>query len=256
MLYKDFSSLWFQFHNRSSTAQRGFALSVLCANPYIVGDNNRASIRAETISIQRDLVLQGGLFEELTLTNYNTQLVEFELSLSFEADFADLFEILGKVRQQTGTKLRPVRLLEKTSEPIPVFNDGLINGEGEELTLAYQGVDQLLMESRIHFYQRRPDQVKGYTAIWQVTLQPDATQTLGYRLQPFLDNHLAFLVSIPATLHQAVAKETMEKQQWRDGVTCIRTDNQAFNQIIERAEQDTYREHVIRWRMKNNPVVD
>ncbi|MBT9316611.1 amylo-alpha-1,6-glucosidase [Leptothoe spongobia] len=224
----------------SSTAQRGFALSVLCANPYIVGDDNRASLQAETIGIQRDLVLQGGLFEELTLTNYNTQPVEFELSLSFEADFADLFEIRGKVRQQTGTKLRPVRLAEETSKPVPVFNDGFINGEGEELTLAYQGVDQLLMESRIHFYQRQPDQVKGYTAIWQVKLQPHATQTLGYRLQPFLDNHPASLVSIPATLHQAVAAETMEEQQWRDGVTCIRTDNQAFNQIIERAEQDTY----------------
>jgi glycogen debranching enzyme len=63
---------------------------------------------------------------------------------------------------------------------------------------------------------------------------------LGYRLQPFLDNHPASLVSIPATLHHAVAAETMEERQWRDGVTCIRTDNQAFNQIIERAEQDTY----------------
>jgi hypothetical protein len=73
-----------------------------------------------------------------------------------------LFEIRGKVRQQTGKILRPVRLLEITApEPIPVFNDGLINGEGGELTLAYQGVDQLLMESRIQFYQRPPTNLKA-----------------------------------------------------------------------------------------------
>jgi glycogen debranching enzyme len=224
----------------SSTAQRGFALSALCANPYIPAAGDRPGIRAETIGIQRDLVLQGGLFEELTLTNYSTRPVSFELSLSFDADFADLFEIRGKVRQQTGKILRPVRLLEKTPEPIPVFNDGLINGEGGELTLAYQGVDQLLMESRIQFYQRPPDQFKGYTALWQVTLPSHGTEVLGYRLQPLLDTSPASLVGLPATLSQAVAAETMEAQQWREGVTCIRTDNRALNQIIERAEQDTY----------------
>ncbi|WP_204138929.1 amylo-alpha-1,6-glucosidase [Halomicronema sp. CCY15110] len=224
----------------SSTAQRGFALSALCANPYIPEAGDRPAMRAETIGIQRDLVLQGGLFEELVLTNYNTQPVSFELSLSFDADFADLFEIRGKVRQQTGRILRPVRLLEKTPEPIPVFNDGLTNGDGGELTLAYQGVDQLLMESRIQFYQRRPDRLNGYTAIWQVTLQPHDSETLGYRLQPFLDNHPASQVGLPATLSQALAAETMEEQQWREGVTSIRTDNRALNQIIERAEQDIY----------------
>jgi glycogen debranching enzyme len=96
------------------------------------------------------------------------------------------------------------------------------------------------MESRIQFYQRRPDQLKGYTAIWQVSLPPHGSETLGYRLQPFLDNAPTSQVGIPATLSQAVAAETMEEQQWREGVTCIRTDNRALNQIIERAEQDIY----------------
>jgi glycogen debranching enzyme len=224
----------------SSTSQQGFALSVLCANPYIPETGDRPATRAETIGIQRDLVLQGGLFEELILTNYNTQPVSFELSLSFDADFADLFEIRGKARQQTGKILRPVRLVAETPESIPVFNDGLICGEDGTLTLAYQGVDQLLMESRIQFYQRRPDQIKGYTAIWQVTLQPHDSETLGYHLQPFLDYSPTSQVSIPSTLSQAVAAETMEEQKWREGVTCIRTDNRALNQIIEQAEQDIY----------------
>ncbi|HSM80759.1 MAG TPA: amylo-alpha-1,6-glucosidase [Nodosilinea sp.] len=224
----------------SSTAQRGFALSVLCANPYIASTAQCEEIRAETIGIQRDLVLQGGLFEELALTNYSTRPVAFELSLSFDADFADLFEIRGRVRQQTGTLLRSIRLGESTTPPQALFNEGLMTGDGDELTLAYQGVDQLLMESRIQFYQRPPDQVKGYTAIWRVALQPHGTEVLGYRLQPFLDGSPTSTVGLPATLSQAVAAETMEEQQWREGVTCIRTDNRALNQIIERAEQDTY----------------
>ena len=77
----------------SSTARQGFALSALCANPYIEG-----KIEAETIGVERNIVLQGGLFEELTLTNYNTEAVDFEISVSFDADFVDLFVIRGAVR--------------------------------------------------------------------------------------------------------------------------------------------------------------
>jgi glycogen debranching enzyme len=59
-------------------ADKGFALSALCTNP------NIPSIKAETISIQREIVLNGGLFEELIIHNYNTTPVSFELSLSFD----------------------------------------------------------------------------------------------------------------------------------------------------------------------------
>lgn len=218
----------------SSTAQRGFALSALCANPYIAD-----TIPAETIGIQRDLVLQGGLFEEITLTNYSTQPVEFELSLSFDSDFVDLFEIRGRVRQQTGTMMRRVHPPEARSQNTFQFHDRLLSDD-DGLVLAYKGLDQMLIESRIRFYRRTPDVVKGYTAIWKLTLDAHETQVLGYRLQPFLNGQPASSVSIPATLGQAIAAETMEAQQWGDRVTRIRTDNRTLNQIIERAEQDIY----------------
>ena len=86
----------------AGNADRGFALSALCSNPTI------PNINAETIGIQREIVLNGGLFEELTIHNYNTNPVKFELSLSFDADFADLFEIRGFHRQQRGELLRRV----------------------------------------------------------------------------------------------------------------------------------------------------
>ncbi|NEO25751.1 MAG: amylo-alpha-1,6-glucosidase, partial [Kamptonema sp. SIO4C4] len=219
----------------SSTAQRGVALSALCANPYIAQE-----IPAETIGIQRDMGLQGGLFEELTLTNYSTHPVQFELSLSFDADFADLFAIRGRVRNQTGTFLRPVHPPEETNADTLVFQTGSTPQGMGELTLAYQGVDRLLMETRIQFYRRQPDHFKGYTAIWRLNLKPHETQILGYRVQPVLNNQPLSSVSLPANLSQAMAAEAMEKQQWRDRVTRIRTDNRTLNQIIERAEQDTY----------------
>ncbi|MGJ3248559.1 MAG: glycogen debranching N-terminal domain-containing protein [Elainellaceae cyanobacterium] len=219
----------------SSTAQRGFAISALCANPYI-----QDGIPAETIGIQRSIVLQGGVFEELTITNYRTQPVKFELSLSFDADFADLFEIRGRVRQLRGTMMRRIHNDATELSDRPEVHDWSMAQETGELTLAYQGLDNLLMESRIQFYRQPPDRFRGYTAIWQLDLMPHETQVLGYRLQPFLNNQPASLVSIPATLNQAIAAESMEEQQWRDRLTRIRTDNRTLNHIIERAEQDIY----------------
>jgi glycogen debranching enzyme len=220
----------------SSTAQRGFALSALCANPYV----QAKTLAAETIGIQRDLVLQGGLFEEITLTNYSTEPVTFDLSLSFDADFADLFEIRGQVRSGTGTLLRQVMVRDNRSlSPLPQADDGGM-GPAQEIILAYQGLDQSIAESRIHFQQRRPDRFEGYTAIWHLSLKPHEEQVLAYRLQPFLNNQPASVVTAPATLSQALAAETQEMRQWRENTTQIRTDDRTLNQIIEQAEQDIY----------------
>ncbi len=201
-------------------ADKGFVLSALCTNPTI------PNINAETISIQRELVLNGGLFEELTIHNYNTTPVSFELSLSFDADFADLFEIRGFHRQQRGGLLRRVQ---------PDHQE-LVN----ELTLAYQGLDGAILESQIQFTHALPNCLKGHTAIWQIELASHASYRIGYRLKMLMNNRPVSRVNSPAALFQAKAAEMMEEDNWRSQITQIRTDNPEINRSIERAEQDIY----------------
>lgn len=214
----------------SSTAQKGFALSVLCSNPYV---ENR--LLAEVIGIQREIVLNGGLFEELTITNYSREPVKFEISLTFAADFADLFQIRGFTRENQGRLMQQVRSGVDTAASL----QELVLETGE-LSLAYQGLDGALVESRIQFLHRQPDQIESFTAIWQLALGSHETQQLGYRLQPMINSRPASMVSAPMTLRQAIAAESMEKQDWCASVTQIRSDNRAFNEVIERAEQDIY----------------
>jgi glycogen debranching enzyme len=209
-------------------ADKGFALSALCTNPSI------PNIKAETISIQREIVLNGGLFEELIIRNYNTTPVSFELSLSFDADFSDLFEIRGCRRHQRGGLLRrvPSPDLDPTSQNVAPAID--------ELTLAYQGLDGAILESHIKFVHCLPNQLKGYTAIWQIELESHASCQIGYRLQMLMNNRPVSGVNIPMALRQAKAAELMEEDNWRSQITQIRTDNPQINQAIERAEQDIY----------------
>lgn len=221
----------------SSTAEKGFFLSVLCTNPQL-----DERIRAESIGIKRELVLNGGLFEEIEVSNYTTSTVNFELSLSFDADFKDLFDIRGYTREQHGQLLRlipPETMATEVGEPM---NDGLPKSATKpaELILAYKGLDGSLMESRVYFVHQQPDLLKGFTAVWQLEIGSHETLTLGYRLQMFNNNGPISAVSAPITLSQAKAAELMEEQTWRQQVTQIRSDKSTFNQIVERAEQDIY----------------
>ncbi len=225
----------------SSTADRGFSLSVLCTNPKI---DDR--LQPDTVGIRRELVLNGALFEELEISNYSTSTISFELSISYDADFADLFEVRGFYRDKRGKLLRQI---EPTfvEEGLEASVDGSSPpqshsfGSGEKaLTMAYQGKDGLIMESRIQFQHRLPDYFKGYTAVWQLELASHETQKLGYRVNMLTNNKPSSTVSAPVTLGQAKAAETMEEQHWVQQITSIRADKSYFNRIIERAEQDMY----------------
>ncbi|MBR8838843.1 MAG: amylo-alpha-1,6-glucosidase [Stigonema ocellatum SAG 48.90 = DSM 106950] len=226
----------------SSTADKGFSLSVLCTNPRI-----EDRLRADTVGIRRELVLNGALFEELEVSNYSTTSVSFELSLSFDADFVDLFEVRGYGRDNRG---RLLRLVEPTPEEGISSSsfDGVSSPQQthspthreQSLTLAYQGLDGLLMESRIQFQHRQPDYFKGYTAVWQLELASHETQKLGYRVNLFTNNNSSSTVSAAVTLVQAKAAELMEEQNWVQQITQIRSDKSIFNRVIERAEQDMY----------------
>jgi glycogen debranching enzyme len=222
----------------SSTANKGFSLSVLCTNPRI-----EERMQADTLGIRRELVLNGALFEEIAISNYSTSSVSFELSLSFDGDFVDLFEVRGFQRQKRGRLLRQVESIPEEA----TFTEGsqppqlqLYAPKEQILTLAYQGLDGSVIESRIHFQHRMPDYYKGYTAIWQLELASHETQKLGYRINLLTNNESSSTVSAPVTLSQALSAEMMEEQNWVQQITRIRSDKSYFNRVIERAEQDMY----------------
>ena len=247
----------------SSTADKGFALSVLCTNPSMDGGARLeggdklepgteidgkaffefAPLRADTIGINRELVLNGALFEEITVSNYSTSPISFQISLSFDADFVDLFVVRGYGRKIKGQLLRwmPKEQEARCSEPDekPDYESRNLS-PATELVLAYRGLDGALMQSHLEFVHLQPNLFKGNTAIWEIELDSHESQKLGYRLQMLTDNRPTSNVSAPTTLVQAKAAELSEQQEWRQQVTQIRSDKNTFNRVIERAEQDVY----------------
>ncbi|MTJ10440.1 amylo-alpha-1,6-glucosidase [Anabaena sp. UHCC 0204] len=217
----------------SSTANKGFALSVLCTN-----SKSTDGLKADTVGIRREIVLNGALFEEIEVANYSTTSISFELSLSFDADFVDLFEVRGFGREKRGQILRLIEPTDSEIETVP--NVQSQHQKEESLTLAYQGLDSSIMESRVQFQHRQPDYFQGYTAVWRIELASHETKKLGYRLNVLINNNPASTVDAAITLGQAKASEMMEEQNWVQQITRISSDKSLFNRVIERAEQDMY----------------
>lgn len=207
----------------NSTANKGFSLSVLCTNPKIANH-----LPPDTLGIRRELLLNGALFSQIEICNYSTNEVSFQLSLSFDADFVDLFEVRGFNREKRGRILRAIK------------DDKPIEEETGELVLAYQGLDGAIMESRIQFNDRQPDLFKGNTAVWELTLASHQKEKIGYRLQMFTNNRPTSRINAPVTFNQAKAAELMEEQDWAQQITRISLDKAIFNQVIDRAQQDVY----------------
>lgn len=85
------------------------------------------------IHVERKRVLSGHvLHESIVLTNYGTEPSTVPLSISFAADFLDMFEVRGAKRGKRGT-LRP-----------PVVENG-------EVVLRYVGLDEVERTARIQF---------------------------------------------------------------------------------------------------------
>jgi glycogen debranching enzyme len=213
----------------SSTARKGFAMTVLCANPEI--ENGKGGqIKTETIDIHREIVIKGGFFEQTQVTNYNTHPVSFTLSLTLDADFLDLFEVRGAKREKRGIFLRYVpNQDQKSAEILP-----------KEIVLAYEGIDGSLMESRIQFDYFQPQEIQGYTAIWHLDLAAHESRTIGYRIHLFTNNCPTSIVSVPETFTQAKTEELLEEKLWTEQITKIQTDNKSLNHVIDRAVQDVY----------------
>ena len=70
--------------------------------------------------------------ERLRIHNYGRATVDFVLSIEFDADFADIFELRGMHRERHGRRLEP-----------EITDDGLV--------LAYEGLDQRFRRTRITF---------------------------------------------------------------------------------------------------------
>src|SRR5687768_14735544 len=93
------------------------------------GDGSEIVLRRQSLGIVRERVIGDGFGEQISVQNYTMSPERARLTLTLDADYADIFELRGLVRTRRGERL-PTR------------------GDGERFTFAYRGVDGV--ERRTH----------------------------------------------------------------------------------------------------------
>jgi glycogen debranching enzyme len=202
----------------SSTSERGYMSHVDLTNPDLY-EGDRLVVPQQTLNIRRVRAIAGRLFERVRVKNYNPFTVSIEVTFGFGADFADIFEVRGMVRDH----------------PVEPSSPAVVEGAIE---FAHDGRDGLRRTTRIAF-DTPPDRIDvdgaRATAGFRVHLGPYQTRLLSMTVEPRLDG--ADTRSAPDFEH-AVHDLRRSYEEWERGSTQIVTDNELFNQLLDRSIRD------------------
>ena len=163
------------------------------------------------LHLARSRVLWHGTWVELIrVANYSLRTIEVPLTLRFDADFADIFEVRGTPRARRGERLA--------------------DGVDAESVLRYRGLDRVERCTRVA-WQPQPKNLEPGSATFIVSLPSHAAFDIE------LSVNCSVVPAPPATFsfEQAVtrARTTREEQGCR-----VTTSNESFNRWIRRSTAD------------------
>jgi glycogen debranching enzyme len=186
-------------------------LSVDLTNPDIYYEN-RVVLQKDQLHLARTVfVWRSTLFHRLVVRNFGPERVRALLSITFDSDFADLFEVRGTRRGRRGA----VRF----------------HVEGDRADFIYLGLDGKMRQSRILF-EPTPTHLSPSLASFQLDLEPKESISLFCtiscdRNQPPPPPFLKSLRSAHRELKRIIKVGTE-----------IETSNHLFNEVLRRATAD------------------
>ncbi|GAC1409952.1 MAG: glycogen debranching N-terminal domain-containing protein [Actinomycetota bacterium] len=201
----------------SSSAERASMSYIDCTNPevWITPD---LCVEQQTLNIRRTRVISNRLYERIRVKNYNAFPVQIEVKLELGADFSDLFEVRGLIRERAGTFFRP-RL------------------DGSVLTFAYLGEDSVYRLTRVELgaVPTRSEINDGIVTVWfTLDLGAHYTRVIHVVVEPIIGEERRPMVSFETALHEL----RRSYEDWERACTVIDTDNELFNRLLQRGLRD------------------
>jgi glycogen debranching enzyme len=186
-------------------------LSVDLTNPDIYYDN-RIILQKNLLHVARTVfVWRSTLFHRFVVRNFGAERVRVRLSITFDNDFADVFEVRGTRRGRRGA----VR--------------SHIEGDGVEFN--YLGLDGKMRQTRIVF-EPTPTHLSPSLASFQLDLEPHESISLFCTISCDHDRPAA-----PPFLKSLRSAHRELKRIIKVG-TEIETSNQLFDEVLRRATAD------------------
>jgi glycogen debranching enzyme len=183
------------------------ALTVDLTNPDVYR-NGRIVLQKDILHIVRTVFLwRGTAYQRIGLQNHGENPASFDLTLLFDNDFADLFEVRGEKRPRRG------------------IGSSKLHGPAD-VVLDYKGLDGKLRSTTLHF-DPRPTHLAVNAATYHFDLAPQQISSLfvaascnkpvGHKPVPFFRGLLA---------------HRREMRQSAAGAASVETSNDIFNEVL------------------------
>jgi glycogen debranching enzyme len=181
-----------------------------------------------TVHVTRSKTLwRGSCYEQLTISSYGLSPISIPITIQFNADFADLFEVRGTRRARKGQHLEP-------------------EVKSDSVKLSYRGLDDLLRHTRIRCTPI-PDRISAQGCEFNIVLQPKqeivieiAVSCLCGTCPDRRDNFDTALEAVSSEMRPA----------GNDGGCYVHSSNEQFNDWLRRSGAD------IRMMTVGNPESD
>ena len=190
-----------------SFTRKGYIANISLTNPETEGDGH--TIPEGTLHILRTMFISTNFYEKMFIKNTNNFPVKLKLSLSYDTDFRDIFEVKGITQRKRGLR-------------------AIIEGdEGKNIILRYEGLDNVIR--RTEFYFKPAPEIFWDTAIFHLDIAPYETREIDVEV-------VMTLGGVPVIRQEYVtAKKEIEESydRWQHGLTQISTDSELMNNVVE-----------------------
>src|SRR5215471_9291888 len=176
--------------------------------------NGRLMLPKDTLHIVRSIFLwRGTAYQRIALQNHGDRSANFDLTLLFDNDFADLFEVRGEKRPRRGAGSS--RLLGPA-----------------DVLFEYRGLDEAQRTTALHL-DPRPTRLSVNAATWQLELEPHKSKSLFVAVSCNRPPTLK-----PARFFSGLLAHRREMRRSTVGATSVETSNDIFNEVLCQAMAD------------------
>jgi glycogen debranching enzyme len=183
------------------------ALAVDLTNPDIYR-NGRIVLQKDMLHIVRSIFLwRGTMYQRIGLQNHGERPASFDVTLLFDNDFADLFEVRGEKRPRRG------------------IGSSKVVGPADVL-FEYSGLDGKMRCTGLHF-SPSPTRLTVNAATYHIELAPRKASALYVAAscgKPALAK--------PAPFFRGLLAHRREMRRFTAGTTSIETSNDIFNEVL------------------------
>jgi glycogen debranching enzyme len=183
------------------------SLTVDLTNPDVYR-NGRIVLQKDMLHIVRTIFLwRGTAYQRIGVQNHGDRPASFDLTLLFDNDFADLFEVRGEKRPRRGVGTS--KLLGPT-----------------DVMFEYNGLDGKSRATSLHF-DPRPTRIAVNAATYHLDLAPQQSRSLFVAASC---NKPASNKSVP--FFRGLLAHRREMRRSNAGATSIETSNNIFNEVL------------------------